>query len=122
MNDQIQVPISSEAWFNKKNNYFYLSPQDKGFFPDDCFIARGTGTENKELLATRGIDIEYAGSAEAVRCFMELRNDGKFRPSNRGSIAGFYRANPPKVGDVIVVSKQSERRYRVSLSESPVGA
>ena len=115
MPKQIPVVIKSEKWVKETNNYMIIDPQYKTFFPDDCFIPRGTGRENKKLLPERGIDLEYEGSGEAVRCFLELRRSGKFRPSDRGAIKSFYRSTKAKVGDRIEFTQLSPRKFRGSL-------
>ena len=63
--DAIRVVIPSEAWVSEKNNYMYIGKQYKSWFPDDCFIARGTGRENKERLAAHGIEVHYQHASEA---------------------------------------------------------
>lgn len=118
MDKQIKVSIKTEAWVKEANSYMNIDPQFKTFFPDDCFIARGTGKENHPLLASRGIDLEYQGSGESVRCFLELRDSGHFRPSNRGSIKSFYRANQAKPGDSIVITQVSTRKFKITLVKS----
>lgn len=115
MTKQISVVIDSEKWIKENNNYMNIDPQYKTFFPDDCFIARGTGRENKELLAERGIDLEYEGSGETVKCFLELRDSGKFRPSDRGAIKSFYRFTNATVGDKIEFTQISPRKFKVTL-------
>lgn len=122
MTKQIPVVIESEKWVNESNNYMNIDPQYKTFFPDDCFIARGTGRENRELLAERGIDLEYEGSGDAVRCFLELRDSGKFRPSDRGAIKSFYRFTKAKMGDRIEFTQISPRRFKVTLVVVPKSA
>ena len=97
------------------NNYMNIDSQCKTFFPDDCFIARGTGRENQNLLSERGIWLQYEGASAAVQCFMELRSGGKFRPSNRGAIKDFYSNTKARVGDEIVFEKKSDRTYGVKL-------
>ena len=116
MANQIQVSIKSEAWVKESNSYMNIDAQFKTFFPDDCFIARGTGGENKNILADRGIDLEYEGVGATIRCFLELRDSGQFRPSNRGSIRSFYRATKAKSGDTIVFTQISPRKYKVTLT------
>lgn len=113
---KIHVVIKSEAWIKEANSYMNIDSQFKTFFPNDCFIARGTGRENEHLLPERGIDLEYQGAGESVRCFLELRTGGQFRPSNRGSIRAFYRAIKAKVGDVIVIDQVSPRKFKFSLA------
>lgn len=122
MSEKIPVVIESEKWVNESNNYMNIASQYKTFFPDDCFIARGTGKENKALLAERGIDLEYEGSGEPVRCFLELRDSGKFRPSDRGAIKSFYRFTKATLGDRIEFTQISPRRYKVTLVAVPKSA
>ena len=116
MAKSISVFIASEAWIKESNSYMNIDAQHKTFFPDDCFIARGTGGENKGLLAERGIDLDYEGVGETFRCFLELRDSGKFRPSNRGSIRSFYRVAKAKSGDTIMFTQTSPRKYKVTLT------
>lgn len=116
MANAILVRISSEAWVKEANSYMNVDQQFKTFFPDDCFIARGTGRENEGLLTDRGIVLQYKGASEPVRCFMELRAGGQFRPSNRGAIKSFYKATGAKVGDSIRFEKVGERSYLVDLA------
>ena len=122
MSKKIPVVIESEKWVKESNSYMNIAPQYKTFFPDDCFIARGTGRENKGLLAERGIDLEYEGSGDAVRCFLELRDNGKFRPSDRGAIKSFYRFTKAAMGDRIEFSLLSPRRFKVTLVVVPKSA
>lgn len=118
MAGELIVKIESEAWVKEANSYMNLAPQFKTFFPDDCFIARGTGRENQHLLADRGIRLEYQGIGDAVQCFMELRSGGQFRPSNRGAIKAFYKATGADVGDDIGFIKVTDRTYKVVLAKS----
>lgn len=113
MTNSITIEISSDAWL--RNNYMNFPGQKKTFFPDDCFIARGTGTENKFLLDARGIDIRYQFSPEPVRCHMEQRAGTQFRPSNRGAIRIFYEKTQAKMGDSIVIKKILDRTFEISL-------
>jgi hypothetical protein len=118
MADELTVKIASDAWVKEANSYMNLDPQFKTFFPDDCFIARGTGRENQHLLSERGIRLEYQGVGEVVQCFMELRSGGQFRPSNRGAIKAFYKATGAKLGDGIGFIKLKDRAYKVVLAKS----
>ena len=118
MADELSVKIASDAWVKEANSYMNLDPQFKTFFPDDCFIARGTGRENQHLLAERGIRLEYQGGGDFVQCFMELRSGGQFRPSNRGAIRAFYKATGAKAGDSIRFVKATDRAYKVFLEKS----
>lgn len=115
MTNQIAVSIASAAWFDEKNNYMMIPSALKSFFPLDCFIPRGTGRENKDHLIERGIDLVYQGQATPVRCFLEVRDNGVFRPSNRGAIKAFYAHTKPKVGDQIVFVSNGSRSYTVAL-------
>ncbi len=117
MVDELRVEISSVAWLKETNSYMEIQSQYKTNFPDNCFIPRGTGRENKHLLEKRGIFLVYQDAAEPVQCFMELRSGGKFRPSNRGAIKSFYKSTEAKFGDVIVFVKKSERVYQVLLEK-----
>ena len=115
MNEPIPVLIESEAWLKDGNNYMNIEGKYKTSFPDDCFIARGTGKANKNLLAQRGIELEYDGDGLPVACFLELRDSGKFRPSNRGAIKEFYRFTKARVGDTILFTQVSPRKFKVGL-------
>lgn len=117
---EILVTIKSEAWLKEANSYMNIEPQMKEFFPDDCFIARGTGRENQHRLADRGIQITYQANASPVQCFMELRDSGHFRPSGRGSIKSFYTATNASVGDTIVIKKLSVRMYSITLAKNKI--
>ncbi|WP_146115053.1 hypothetical protein [Malikia spinosa] len=117
MSNEVHVEILSEAWMKEGNNYMNIDSKYKTFFPDDCFIARGTGRENKDLLSERGIWLQYEGAIDAVQCFMELRSGGKFRPSNRGAIKDFYSSTKAQVGDKIVFEKKSDRIYGVKMAK-----
>lgn len=112
---EISFLIESEAWVKQKNSYLNIPSNLKHFFPDDCFIARGTAEENKALLMERGIDIQYEGDGEASKCFMELRDSGKFRPSFRGNIRRFYEKNGAAAGDTVEIRKTGERTYFAAL-------
>ena len=112
---QISFPIESEKWVDEKNSYMNIPAELKSFFPDDCFIARGTGKENKALLLERGIDIQYEGNSAPVRCFIELRDSGKFRPSARGHIKTFYAQTGAGLHDSIEFRRSGERAFVVSL-------
>lgn len=114
MPSEMRIEIAP-AWLKDVNSYMNIPSHFKTSFPDDCFIPRGTGRENKHLLAERGIALEYQGAHEPVQCFMELRDSGQFRPSNRGSIKAFYSANNAQVGDSISFVKKSDRVFQVVL-------
>lgn len=117
MTATISLKIESLAWVREENSYMNIPAQFKSCFPDNCFIARGTGKENQHLLVDRGIELAYDGSGIPVRCFLELRNSGKFRPSNRGAIKAFYLANDAQAGDTIVFTKLEERLFKVELKK-----
>lgn len=117
MSYELSIEIAP-AWLKEANSYMNIQPQYKTNFPDDCFIARGTGKENQNLLAERGITLEYQGVFEPVQCFMELRSGGQFRPSNRGAIRAFYKATNAEAGDSISFVKKSNRVYQVVLVKS----
>jgi len=114
-NTKISFLIESEKWVAEKNSYMNIPAELKSFFPDDCFIARGTGKENSALLLERGIDIQYEGNSALVKCFMELRDSGKFRPSSRGHIKNFYAQTGASLNDAIEFRKSGERVFLVSL-------
>jgi len=114
-NTKISFLIESDKWVDEKNSYMNIPAELKTFFPDDCFIARGTGKENKALLLERGVDIQYEGSSAPVKCFMELRDSGKFRPSSRGHIKAFYAQTGAALHDSIEIQKTGERTFAVSL-------
>jgi len=118
MSNELCIEIS-QTWLNEANSYMYIQPMYKTNFPDDCFIPRGTSRENQNLLPERGITLEYQGILEPVQCLMELRPDGKFRPSNRGAIKAFYKATNAEAGDSISFIKKSNRVYQVTLVKSP---
>lgn len=114
MSNELRIEIAP-AWLKEANNYMNIESQYKTNFPDDCFIARGTGKENQHLLAERGIALEYQGASKPVQCFMELRSGGKFRPSNRGAIRAFFSATNAEAGDSISFIKKADRIYQVVL-------
>lgn len=114
MSNELCIEIAP-AWLKEANSYMNIQSQYKTNFPDDCFIARGTGKENQHLLAERGIALEYQGASEPVQCFMELRSGGQFRPSNRGAIRAFFSATNAEAGDSISFIKKADRVYQVVL-------
>lgn len=118
MTSDISVRIMSSAWFKEHNNYMSLDSEFSTYFPKDCFIPRGTGKKNSPFLLERGIDIDYQGAGESVRCFLEREKGGQFRPSNRGAIKKFFQGTEATVGDTIVFTRISPRRYQVSLKKN----
>ena len=118
MTDPIKVAIESAKWVSPDNNYMNIPSQHKTYFPEDAFIPRGTGKQHKHLLDEKGITLFYEGSSAPTRCMLELRESGKFRPSDRGAIRSFYEATGAKEGDIIVFAKSGEREFRVSLVQA----
>lgn len=112
-NGVIIFEIETSAWL--KNSYMYIPARMKQFFPDDCFIPRGTSKENAHLVNERGIKITYQGTNETSTCLLELRSSGVFRPSERGFIARFYSVNSARVGDTINIVRTAPRHFHVSL-------
>jgi hypothetical protein len=113
--DKIPPLTVKQAWIT--NSYMDIPPEWKTFFPDDAFIARGTGGENKSLPDERRIAIHYEGVDGPVKVLLELRDSGKFRPSDRGAIRRFYAATGAREGDKIAIAKAGPRVYRATLDK-----
>jgi hypothetical protein len=113
---EIAFPIRSAAWTKEKNSYMDIPSHHRAFFPDDCFIDRGSGKQNAHRAVTSGVLVHYDGEPEAVPCLLEVRLDsGSFRPAGRGYIKRFFKFTGAKPGDLIVIKCIAPRSYSVSL-------
>lgn len=108
----IQVQIKTEAWLTRAK--FEIDAAYKGFFPADALGARGIPQQDDYPVRGTSVQFDY-GVAGTSHCDVATKSKGVMRPRESGPIRRFYEAHRAEVGDVLLITRLDERRYKVEL-------
>jgi hypothetical protein len=112
-NNQIEIKIASQNWFNRKA--FYISAEHRDFFPKDALGARGK--PEQERFPSRGepVIFDYVGVTKSI-CDIATTNAGLMRPRLTGKpIDDFFKRSGAEVGDSIMISRGQDRVFHTKL-------
>lgn len=108
----IQVQIKTEAWITRAK--FEIAPAYKSFFPADALGARGIPEQDKYPVRGTSVQFDY-GLVGSSHCDIATKSNGVMRPRESGPVRRFYEAHRAEVGDVLLITRLDERRYKVEV-------
>lgn len=109
--ETIQLMIATEAWLTRSK--FEIPEMFKSFFPNDALGARGLPEQDIFPPQGKAVEFDY-GIAKSI-CDIATRKNGVMRPRESKGTREFYEANRASVGDLICLTRISERQYKVSF-------
>ncbi len=107
----IQIVIDNPAWITRKK--FEISSTYLTFFPADSLGARGKADKEKWPARGKPVEFDY-GIVKSIDDIATWK-DGKMRPRDNGVMRNFLEANKFALGDIVSITRTSERSYKVSL-------
>lgn len=108
----IQVQIKTEAWITRGK--FEIAGTYKDFFPADALGARGAPEQDKYPVRGASVQFDYGVTGISV-CDIATKSNGIMRPRESGTVRKFFTAHRVQAGDVLLVTRLDERRYRVEV-------
>ena len=109
----IQVQVKTEAWITRAK--FEISGALKDFFPADALGARGLPEQDKYPARGASVEFDYGVAGTSI-CDIATKSNGIMRPRESGPIRRLFEAHRVEVGDVLLVTRIDERRYRVEVA------
>jgi hypothetical protein len=109
----IQVQIKNDAWITRAK--YEISNDLASFFPADALGARGMQEETRYPKRGKSVQFDY-GMAGISHCDIATKLSGAMRPRESGPVRRLYEANQVKPGDVLLITRISERNYRVEVA------
>jgi hypothetical protein len=109
----IQIQIKTEAWITRAK--FEISEAFKDFFPADALGARGLPEQDQYPARGTSVQFDY-GAAGTSMCDIATKSNGIMRPRESGPVRRLFEAGRVEVGDVLLITRLDERRYRVEVA------
>lgn len=109
----IKIRIETPHWL--KRSVIYIGEEHQAFFPYDCLGARGKADE--VAYPKRGTSVTFVYDHENSDCDVATVKGGHMRPRETGYIQRFYERHGASVGDHVVMTRQGDRTYMVTLEK-----
>ena len=109
----IQLQVKNDAWIRRAK--FEIAEAYKSFFPVDALGARGEPEQDRYPARGRSVQFDY-GLAGTSHCDLATKSNGVMRPRDSGPVRRLYEAYRVTAGDVLLITRLDERRYKVEVA------